>query len=141
MNWRVFPLRLACWIGAIFDGLMIVPMMSPKAMAVLYGVPGFDPGVEYRVAMAIGSSLMAGWTVLLIWAQMKPVERRGVMLMTLFPVLSCLIASCIYGVTSGFVSPGRMAPTWIMQGLLFVLDCAGLALIKPLAAEAGERNR
>ena len=35
-----------------------------------------------RSAMAIGGILMAGWTVLLLWAVRSPVERRFVILLT-----------------------------------------------------------
>ena len=37
----------------------------------------FAPGADYRYAMGMGASLMLGWTALLIWADRKPIERRG----------------------------------------------------------------
>ncbi len=37
--------------------------------------------------MGMAGSLMTGWTFLLVWAVRKPVERRGVILLTAFPVV------------------------------------------------------
>lgn len=135
MDKRLLLLRLTYWIGAIFDGLMIIPMMSVKAAGVLMGMPGFSPGAEYRFAMALGAALMAGWTVLLIWADRKPVERRSVLLMTLFPVLSGLIAGCVYGAVSGAVKAQGMVSIWISQGILLALGCAAYIHSSPLAEE------
>ena len=84
----------------------------------MYGIPDFNPGYEYRYAMGLGASLMLGWTFLLIWADRRPVERRGVLLLTVFPVLFGLIISGIYAVMTGLISAGRMVPTWIFQGLI-----------------------
>ena len=61
---------------------------------------------------------MLGWTFLLIWADKKPVERRGVLLLTVFPVLFGLIITGIYAVTTGLITADRMIPTWIFQGLI-----------------------
>jgi hypothetical protein len=84
----------------------------------MYGIPGFNPGYEYRYAMGMGASLMLGWTFLLMWADRKPVERRGVLLLTVFPVLFGLIISGIYVVATGLISTDKMVPTWIFQGLI-----------------------
>jgi hypothetical protein len=136
MKRRILFLRVTYWLGAVFDGLVIVPMMSVTAARALLGIPGFSPGVDYRYAMALGASLMAGWTVLLIWADRKPIERRGVLAITLFPVLTGLIAADVYAVGGGLVSAPWMIPIWISQACLFALGVIALALTAPLAAEA-----
>ncbi len=114
-------LRISYWTGAALDGLMVIPMLFPKIGGLLFGIPGFDPGVEYRYAMGIGASLMAGWTFLLIWADRRPVERKGVLLITVFPVLFGLIIAGIYAVCAEFIPVGRMLPTWIIQVMLTAL--------------------
>jgi hypothetical protein len=68
--------------------------------------------------MGMGASLMIGWTFLLIWADRSPVERRGVLLLTVFPVLFGLIIAGIYAVAAGLIPADRMVPTWIFQGLI-----------------------
>jgi hypothetical protein len=84
----------------------------------MYGIPDFHPVDEYRYAMGLGASLMLGWTFLLIWADRRPVERRGVLVLTVFPVLFGLIISGIYAVATGLISAEKMMPTWIFQGMV-----------------------
>jgi hypothetical protein len=87
MNTRVLWLRISYWTGAIIDALVLIPMLSPKAFALSNHIANFNPGWDFRHAMAFGAALMAGWTVLLLWADRKPLERRGVLLITVFPVI------------------------------------------------------
>ena|SRR6266545_2894363 len=108
-------LRVSYWAGAIVDAAMIVPMLSPKIGAALFGIHDRHPGSEYRYAMAVGASLMAGWTGLLVWADRRPVERRAVLLVTIFPVLVGLIVAGGYAVASGLVDASTMTPTWLLQ--------------------------
>ncbi len=114
-------LRASYWVGAFFDALVIVPMLSPRVASVVFGIPNFNPGNDYGYAMYIAASLMLGWVSLLIWANRKPVERRGVLLLTVFPVLTGLIVSGVHAVVAGFIPVDRMLPTWIMQGILALL--------------------
>lgn len=118
---QVAILRASYWVGAIFDALVLVAMLSPQIGGVVFGIPDFNPGNDYKYAMSIAASLMVGWVFLLIWADRKPVERSGVLLLTVFPVLVGLIFSGVYAVTSGFVVLDNMLPTWIVQGLLVLL--------------------
>ncbi len=62
-----------------------------------------------------------GWVFLLIWADRKPIERKDVLILTIFPVLAGLIASGFYAVQTEFITAGNMLPTWIMQGLMVIL--------------------
>jgi hypothetical protein len=121
MKNRTNLLRISYWIGAILDGLMIIPMLFPKVGGVLFGIPDFNPGVEYKYAMGVGASLMAGWTILLIWADRKPIERKGVLLITVFPVLLGLIVAGIYAVAQNLIPIEKMILTWIIQILLITL--------------------
>ncbi len=114
-------LRISYWLGAIFDALVLIPMLSPKIGGIVFGIPDFNPANDYQYAMSIAAPLMLGWVFLLIWADRKPVERKGVLLLTIFPGLVGLILSGIYAVTSNLVLGDKMLPTWIMQGLLILL--------------------
>jgi hypothetical protein len=130
MNRRVFWLRACCWLGATVDAIMVVPMVSPSIAAVMFGIDGFRPGVEYRYAMFVGASLMLGWTVLLLWAGRKPVERAGVLLLTVCPVLLGLGAAGVFAVSERLIRPGRMVPTWILQAALAAVFTYGYALAR-----------
>jgi len=115
MNNKILWLRISYWIGAIADGLAVIPMLSPKIGKVIFGLSGLNPGAEYYFAMRLGASLMLGWTFLLIWADRKPVERKGILLLTVFPVIFGLVIAEIFAVTSNLIAIERMIPLWIFQ--------------------------
>lgn len=87
----------------------------------MFGIGNFNPGNEYRYAMMIGASLMLGWTILLIWADRKPLERKGVILITTIPVVIGMVLAGIFAVGVEMVKAERMIPTWILQTILLVL--------------------
>jgi hypothetical protein len=108
-------LRISCYTGATFDGLTVIPMLSPAIGGALFGIPDFQPGPEYRYAMGIAASLMLGWTALLLWAARSPFRRKGVLILTVFPVIVGLAAAGVYAVSAGVVPASGMAPTWVFQ--------------------------
>ena len=121
MSKKILLLRVCYWIGAVADAISAVVILLPTLGGSMYGIPDFNPGYEYRYAMGMGASLMIGWTFLLIWADRSPIERRGVLLLTVFPVLFGLIITGIYAVATGIITADRMIPTWIFQGLIMGL--------------------
>jgi len=131
VNRKVSLLRACYWFGAVFDAVMVVPMLVPSVAASMFRIKAFDPGVEYRYAMMIGGSLMLGWTALLIWADRKPVERREVLLLSVCPVVVGLAAAGVYAVAAGLITPRNMAPTWVMQAVLLVTFTYAYAASRP----------
>ena len=61
--------------------------------------------ITYSI-LVFETALMWGWTALLIWADRKPIERRGVLLLTIVPVVGMMLVFNIVGFASGnpFVS-------------------------------------
>lgn len=114
-------LRVSYWSGAVLDGLAVPTMLFPGLFAATNRLPDFHPGIEYRFAMGMGASLMMGWTALLIWADRKPLERKGVLLITLVPVVLGLVVNEVLAVRAGFLSVAAMAPIWVVQALLSIL--------------------
>lgn len=121
MKNRIYLLRISYWIGAILDGLMVIPMLFPEVGGLLFGRTDFNPDAGYKYAMGVGASLMAGWTILLIWADRKPIERKGVLIITVIPVILGLMSAGIYATVQNFIPIEKMVPTWIMQILLITL--------------------
>lgn len=113
-------LRFSYWAGAVADALAAVAMLVPEVGAAVYGMDGFEPGAEYRYAMRLGGSLMMGWTLLLLWADRKPLERRGVLLITVVVIVG-LASAGAYAVGAGLVARSMMVPTWVLQTGLSVL--------------------
>ncbi len=114
-------LRISYWTGAILDALAALSMLFPPLFAATNGLPDFHPGVDYRYAMGMGASLMLGWTTLLLWADRKPLERKGVLLITLLPVVLGLVINEIVAVRAGFLSVAATSPVWVAQGLITIL--------------------
>jgi hypothetical protein len=111
-------LRISYWAGAILDALAALSMLSPELFAATSGLQNFHPGLEYRYAMGMGASLMLGWTALLLWADQRPLERKGVLLITLLPVVLGLVLNEIVAVRGGFLSIMMTTPVWLVQAAI-----------------------
>ena len=109
------PLRIAFLAGALTDAFALVPMLSPSMARLLWGFE--HPSGTYVFAMGYGASLMLGWTLLLLWAYQRPLERRVVALLTLV-VIAGLVATEVVVVARGDLNARRMIPTWVIQTAL-----------------------
>ena len=109
-------LRLSYRIGALVDGLAFVGMALPDRFgAQRRFARRFDVGrPEFRYGMRYGAPLMAGWTVLLLWADRKPLERRGVLPITVMPVVAGLLTHDAQAVSRG---EARRAPVLATRAL------------------------
>lgn len=115
-------LRAAYLVGAVIDGLMIPLMLIPALARIFWGFTDFP--ATYMYAMLMGASLMLGWTLLLIWAYRRPIERRGVALLTIIVILGIAGAN-INAVVSGLIPASRMILSWVVQVLLLTIYCIG----------------
>jgi len=70
--------------------------------------------------MGYGASLMLGWTLLLVWAYRRPLERRFVAALTVV-VIYGLVLTEVLAVRSGALEAWRMVPTWCLQAVLLAL--------------------
>jgi hypothetical protein len=114
-------LRRAFLLGAITDALALIPMLVPSMASVLWGFN--NPSGAYQFAMGYGASLMLGWTMLLVWAHRRPIERRFVAALTVL-VIYGLVLTEILAVFSGHLEAWRMVPTWCLQSVLLLLFAA-----------------
>jgi hypothetical protein len=134
----ILLLRLAYWAGATVDAVVAVLMFYPRAYGQATQLPDFSQNAPYRYAMALGASLMAGWTLLLIWADRKPVERRGVLLITVFPVvvgvnLSKLLLVQYRVIDDAFKGISLISPGFLI--LLFLFAYLFSLRVAPFAAD------
>jgi hypothetical protein len=116
----VLWLRLSYWAGALLDLLAGLTMLFPALFAINNQLKNFIPDPGYRYAMGMGAPLMLAWTFLLLWADRKPLERKGVLLVTLLVVWG-EVANELVGASTGFISVKALVPTWIMQAVLTAL--------------------
>jgi hypothetical protein len=80
---------------------------------------------------------MLGWTVLLFWVVLKPLERKGVLLLTLVPVMCGIVISGILAVTSGLVTVSNMMPIWIVNGIIIIVFALAYYFASVLARKSG----
>jgi hypothetical protein len=67
------------------------------------------------ISLYVAGSFFLGWSLLLIWADRRPQERSGVLLLTLLSVLSAWVVSEIYFAVAPGVSFTARLPFWILQ--------------------------
>ena len=128
MKHGVKLLKLAYVVGAITDLLVFLMMVFPQFATAFWGLEGFTE--EYYFAMGMGAPLMLGWTLLLLWAYKKPVERRFVSPLTILVICGIAITNIIT-VNMGLFTVTGMLPSFIIQSLLLVLFSLGYVFTNP----------
>jgi hypothetical protein len=130
-------LRCAYRLGAVVDGLATVGMLFPRRLWTAGFRAPFDRSrPEFAYGMRAAAPLMAGWTVLLVWADRRPLERRDVVAMTALPVVAGLMAGDAAAVRAGHVRAKSILPTRVLQSALMALFAVSYA--RSLAATRGE---
>ena len=134
-------LRRSYRAGALVDALAAVGMAVPALYGPTLRFAGeFDRDrVEFAFALRTGAPLMAGWTVLLLWADRKPMERRGILPITIVPVIAGLMANDAQAVRAGRLSGLSVAPVRALQ--VGLIGLFGYSLVKAQAAQGGSRGR
>ena len=132
-------LRFGYWAGAIADFLAAMAMLEQAVLARPSPLSGYVPEIPYRYAMALAGSMMLGWTALLIWADRRPYERRGVLLITI-PVVLGLAASGLFAVALGFMPLNRMIPLLLFQALLALLFVSSFLSSRNSTRSIGKRS-
>ena len=116
----VLWLRVSYWAGALLDFAATLMMLVPSLFVVMNQPTNFHADSAYHYAMGMGAPLMLGWTILLLWANQKPIERKGVLPITLLVVFG-EVAVQIWGIVVGFVPFSALLLSFVMQAILFIL--------------------
>ena len=117
---KIGLLRLSYWIGAIADLIVGIGMVYPRFLAYALRLEAPPLAIETRCALGMGASLMFGWTALLLWADRKPLERSGVLVLTV-AVIFGLAFTTLYGSLSGYIPLVGAVSVWIFQAFLIIL--------------------
>ncbi len=64
---------------------------------------------------------MLGWVALLIWADRKPVERKDILLLTIFPVITGLLITTVVAFTASFISTSTLTFNLVIMIILIGL--------------------
>lgn len=113
-------LRISYWVGAVLDGVVGLTMAAEAALGVPSPLTHYVPEPPYRYAIALAASLMLGWTLLLLWADRQPVQRRGVLLITNVAIVG-LACSNILALSSGLLALPVFASVLALQVALVML--------------------
>jgi undecaprenyl pyrophosphate phosphatase UppP len=130
----ILLIKIGFWAGAITDGLAIIPMLSRGIGVKLFGGDLSNDNRGYQYAMATGASLMAGWTLLLVWGTGNPLERRGLLLLTVFPVIAGIISSLAFAVKHRIIRRSRVIPLCIHLGVVSIFYVLVYVLSIPFAS-------
>jgi hypothetical protein len=125
--------KVAFLVGAITDGIAIIPMLSRRAGVAIFGGDASKNSAAYRYAMGIGAALMAGWTVLLLWGAANPIERRDILLLTVFPVITGIVLATVVAARNRIVLPSRVVPLWIHLGFVSIFYIVAYVLSFPFS--------
>ncbi len=95
MAGKILLLRFCYWLGAILDAHAAIHLTLLQFRDLPAGIwaqkASYGFGISALWSSGDACALMWGWTALLLWADRKPVERRGVLLLTSFPVILMLL--------------------------------------------------
>jgi hypothetical protein len=112
---------MAYWIGIIADGISTIVLLSPDLAKAIFGLNNGSFGEPYLYVSRIAASLMFGWTILLFWADRKPIDRRDILLITIFPVVTGIALSGVFSITSNIIQFEAILPLWIFNAFLIIL--------------------
>ena len=143
---RIKLLRVSFWVGAILDGIYAINM---GLMWLIDSYSGFDPiklirfteGLQSRYSWGIACSLMTSWTILLIWADRKPLERRGILMLTAFPLVSGLLLDTFYAISVNLVNSREMLALQTVYVFLIILFTSSYLLTRPQLLEINEEKK
>lgn len=133
MKHKILWLRITFWWGIIADAFEVVRMTFPRLFLATTGST-LPPDTGFRFGLLYGAPVMLGWTLLLFWADRKPLERKGVLL-CLIPVVIAYIFVGVVGIRIGAVALAATAPTFALQVAL-----VALCLFSYLSARTAEQN-
>jgi hypothetical protein len=132
MKKRIVILRITYIWGMIADLIEGIRMLFPKLFVestgqVIQNTPELSYGLMY------GVPVMLGWTLLLFWANQKPVERKGILL-CLIPVIIGYIVIQTMGVVSGIYVLRNMLLPYVLETALLILSVTGYLLNRNVEA-------
>ena len=106
------------WLGIVADAAATLLLFSPTFANLVLQPKPFEMSPVYLYVTRVAGALMLGWTVLLFWAQLGPIERADILLIMLFPVVSILVIAAVLVAKSDQIAVSRLVPMFILYGVL-----------------------
>ena len=124
-NSHIIFIKLIFWYG-VFLACLITILMINYALKLTTILPYSNSNANFQHALGTAASLMFGWALFLLWASFKPIERKGALILTIFPVLFGFI------LTELIFAPTELIHLWIFQifGCVFPFIIGYVILVK-----------
>ncbi len=119
-------IKIAYIVGIILDGFLGIDMF----LYTFLGKPIFlqtqnipISSIETQPVMMFGTALMIGWTILLGWGLFKPIERKGTLIITAFPVVFLYLIYDIFQYINdiSLTDPSSKISVMIIRCVLIIL--------------------
>ncbi len=104
MEKKILFIRFTYWYGAILDLLVFLDMIMSIVFEFSVLIANVGTDISYKYQTGTGAFLMLGWTILLIWADRKPIERKEILLLTAIPVVLGIMIINIFYISFWFIS-------------------------------------
>jgi len=122
---NVVVLKTAFLIGAVGYGLIAIEwFLISLGLVTLPVHPSFfvGSGQDFRFVLSIGGLFMMGWAFLLYWGSWRPIERRGVLLLTAVMLFIAILSD---GIVFGHLFSTKQIVLGSLVKLSFVILFAG----------------
>ena len=110
MNQHKILLRISYWVAAVADFIIAFLVLIPERMGVS----------DFVYPMGLMSAVAFSWGVLLLVADLKPIERRWVLAPTILVVFLLGLVGAYAGVT-GLLPAGRVLATSVAVVVVLAL--------------------
>ena len=117
---RKLLIRITLWWAIIADLFETIRMIIPKIFLATTGI-NVQVTDDFRFALLYGAPVMLGWTIILFWADRKPIERSGIFI-CLIPVIIGYFIVEIIGIQIGILGLNKTFPSFILQSILLGLS-------------------
>jgi len=117
---RKLLIRITLWWAIIADLFETIRMIVPKIFLATTGI-NVQVTDDFRFALLYGAPVMLGWTIILFWADRKPIKRSGIFI-CLIPVIIGYFIVEIIGIQIGILGLNKTFPSFILQSILLGLS-------------------
>ncbi|MFW9817968.1 MAG: hypothetical protein ACFFE5_00035 [Candidatus Thorarchaeota archaeon] len=110
MDKKIVFVRFSYWYGALLDFLVFLDMIMSIIFEFSLIIPNVSTDISYKYQTGTGAFLMLGWTIILIWADRKPIERKDILLLTAIPVVvGIMVINILY------------SPLWFLSVITLII--------------------
>jgi len=98
MKWKRIVLQICYWMGIIINAVAAAKLSVLryiKIPEIVNTAPSANLFLDEIYATGESVALMFGWSLLLLWASRRPIERKGVLLLTAVPVVVGFIVNTV----------------------------------------------